>query len=279
MIRSLFSAVSALENLQNGMDVIGNNIANVDTTGFKAQEANFQDQLYQALRPASGTAAGTAGATNPSDVGTGMSLAEITNDMSQGTLQNTGRTLDLAIQGNGFFAVEAPDGTIYYKRDGVFNLDANGDLVDENGDLLLGTGSTTVTPVTIQLGTSVAPVSTMNIAQNGVITYTTLGSTTSSSATIGLAMFSNPEGLARVGDNMFAVSTNSGQPTFTTSTSLANTGGFGSINSGYLESSNVNLANEFANLIVTERSYEANTKMITTSDQMLLDLLNLKAAP
>jgi len=119
----------------------------------------------------------------------------------------------------------------------------------------------------------------MNIAQDGVITYQTIGSTTTATATIGLAMFSNPEGLNRLGDNMYEASVNSGNPTFTTSTSLANSSGFGSINSGYLESSNVNLANEFANLIVTERSYEANTKMITTSDQMLLDLLNLKAQP
>jgi len=268
MIRSLFSAVSALENLQNGMDVIGNNIANVDTTGFKAQEASFQDMLYQQLRAGSATTSGGAGAVNPSYVGTGMNLAEITNDMSQGTLQNTGRTLDLAIQGNGWFAVQNAAGNTFYERAGVFNLDASNNLVDANGNVLLDNNGGA-----INLGSS--PIATLNIAQNGQITYTTTAApnTETNGPIIGLTMFPNQEALTRMGNNLYAANAESGTGTAYQPTQS----GTGTINSGYLESSNVNLANEFANLIVTERSYESNTKMITTSDQMLLDLMNLKA--
>jgi len=269
MIRSLFSAVSGLENLQNGMDVIGNNIANVDTTGFKAQEANFQDMLYQQLRAGSATTSGGAGAVNPSQVGTGMDLAEITTDQSQGTLESTGRTLDLAIQGNGYFAVQNASGQTFYTRAGVFNIDANGNLVDPNGNVVLDSGG-----APINLGSS--PLASVNIAQNGVITYTTAASpnNTITGPTIGLTMFPDPGALTNAGNNLYSANTNlTGSPT----TSQPTTQGLGSVNSGYLETSNVNLANEFANLIVTERSYEANTKMITTSDQMLLDLMNLKA--
>ena len=272
MIRSLFSAVSGLENLQNGMDVVGNNIANVDTTGFKSQEATFQDMLYQSLRAGSATTAGGAGAVNPSNVGTGMNLAEVTNDMSQGTLQNTGRTLGLAIQGNGWFSVQDAAGDIYYKRDGVFNLDATNNLVDENGNVLLDNGG----PPGAAINLGATALATVNIAQNGVITYTTTAAPTVTvpGPTIGLSMFPDQEALTRVGDNLYTANATLTGPI---TNSQPTTAGTGSINSGYLESSNVNLANEFANLIVTERSYEANTKMITTSDQMLLDLMNLKA--
>ena len=264
MIRSLYSGVSGMKSHQVRMDVVGNNIANVNTNGYKSSRANFQDTLYQTIRYGSANA-GVNGGINPSQVGLGMTVSSITNDMKQGAQQTTSRPLDLAIQGNGWFTVT--DGTTnYYTREGVFYVDNAGDMVNSSGLKVLDTGGNP-----INFGTN--GIATINIAKDGSITATDLTGTDISPATgIGLAMFSNQDGLERVGRNLYVESVASGAPIDGT----PGAGGFGDINSGYLEMSDVDLTDEFANMITTQRGYQASARTITTSDQMLMELLDLK---
>lgn len=263
MIRSLYSGVSGLRNHQIRMDVIGNNIANVNTTGFKGSRANFQDVLSQTIRPAGGPGA-NYGSTNPSQVGLGMTLAGISTNMGQGALQNTGRTLDVAIQGNGFFIIQKPDGQKYYTREGIFFVDANGDLVNSNGYYVLDDSGT----AKITVGTSVG---TISISEKGEVIAdgTSVG-------TIGLATFPNSEGLEKVGQNLFRETQASGAVAINKAgnagTAVANT----TLSSGYLEMSNVDLSEEFTNMIVTQRGYQANARVITVSDTLLQELVDLK---
>jgi flagellar hook protein FlgE len=271
MIRSLYSGSSGMKNHQIRMDVIASNIANVNTTGFKSNRANFQDAIYQALRSPSAPSGGTSGAgsINPSQVGTGMSVASIGTNMTQGSMQNTGRTLDMAIQGNGFFCVT--DGTNrYYTRNGVFNIDKNGAVVDSNGNQLVDDGGTG-TAITITGGTGV--VGTIDIGKDGTITATdTDGAAMTVSGVIGLYSFANQEGLKKIGQNYYQeVTATSGA-----ATAITTVGTTSEIDSGYLEMSNVSLTDEFVDMITTQRGYQANARSITTSDQMLQELLELK---
>ncbi|MFX4261948.1 flagellar hook-basal body complex protein [Pelotomaculum propionicicum] len=266
MIRSLYSGVSGMKNHQIRMDVIGNNIANVNTSGFKSGRANFQDTLYQLIRSASAGTASALGGINPSQVGLGMSVSSITSNMGQGNMQSTGRTLDLAIQGNGWFAVSQDGGTTqYFTREGIFYIDDVGNLVNSNGYCLLDDNGEP-----INLGTD--GVATLNISQAGVITGTDLAGANLAPVIIGLAMFPNQEGLERVGQNLFRESAASGVPVV----GVPGAGGYGTINSCYLEMSNVDLTEEFTNMIITQRGYQANARTITTSDEMLEELLNVK---
>ncbi|MGB9904720.1 MAG: flagellar hook-basal body complex protein [Desulfotomaculales bacterium] len=277
MLRSLFSGVSGLRSHQVRMDVIGNNIANVNTSGFKSSRANFQDTLYQLLRPASASNASSGlGGTNPNQVGLGTGISSITNNMGQGALQATGRTLDLAIQGNGWFVV-SPDGgnTKYYTREGIFYIDNAGYLVNSNGYQVLDTGG-----APINFGTS--GVATVNISMDGTITAKDLtGSviTITGTGKIGLAMFTNQDGLERVAQNLYRESPASGAPIAPTTGDTfgtAGSGGYGTINSGYLEMSNVDLSDEFTNMIITQRGFQANARVITVSDTLLQELVDLK---
>lgn len=269
MIRSLYSGVSGMKNHQIRMDVIGNNIANVNTFGFKSSRANFQDTLYQAIRSASAADADLGG-ISPSQVGMGMSVSSVTSNMGQGNMQSTGRTLDLAIQGNGWFAVSksnSPDleTNTFYTREGVFYIDNEGNLVNSNGYYLLDTGVGI-----ISLGTD--GVATLSISEAGIITGKDLNDNDLGPFTIGLAMFPNQDGLERAGQNLFHQSAASGDATLGEPT----VDGYGSISSHYLEMSNVDLTDEFTNMIITQRGYQASARTITTSDQMLEELLNVK---
>lgn len=276
MIRSLYSGVSGMKNHQIRMDVIGNNIANVNTTGYKSGRANFQDILYQTMispvAPVNDTDG--SGSINPAQIGTGMTVASIGVNMEQGTLQNTGRTLDLAIQGNGFFCVT--DGTdYYYTRNGVFYIDKNGYIVDSNGyQLVDGSGSSGSPGSPIQLGSGTDVVSTISISKNGTITATNIeGVDISPSNKIGIYTFANQDGLSKIGQNYYQVTAASGEATAMDEDDV---GVISQIQSGYLEMSNVNLTDEFVNMITTQRGYQANGRVITTSDQMLQELLELK---
>lgn len=276
MIRSLYAAVSGLRNHQIRMDVIANNVANVNTTGFKSSRANFQDVLSQTLR-AAGDAGEGFGATNPAQVGLGMSLAGISMNFAQGALQNTGRTLDVAIQGNGFFVIKklAEEEMHYVTREGVFFIDNEGYLVNSNGYFVCKEDGDVIQvasdPATIE---SIAITDTGKIIVNG-----------SEVATIGLAFFPNPEGLEKVGQNLYRATPASGgydpdagvssaniNIAGTADTPLANT----RLASGYLEMSNVDLSEEFTNMITTQRGYQANARVITVSDTLLEELVNLK---
>ena len=272
MIRSLYSGVSGMKNHQIRMDVIGNNIANVNTFGFKSSRANFQDTLYQAIRSASAADADLGG-ISPSQVGMGMSVSSVTSNMGQGNMHSTGRTLDLAIQGNGWFAVSksnSPDleTNTFYTREGVFYIDNEGNLVNSNGYYLLDSEEGI-----ISLGTD--GVATLSISEAGIITGKDLNDNDLGPFTIGLAMFPNQDGLERAGQNLFRQSAASGKP-IGDRLGEPTVDGYGSISSHYLEMSNVDLTDEFTNMIITQRGYQASARTITTSDQMLEELLNVK---
>ncbi|MCL6558643.1 MAG: flagellar hook-basal body complex protein [Firmicutes bacterium] len=271
MLRSLFSGASGLRAHQVRMDVIGNNIANVNTTGFKSSRANFQDLLSQTLRSPLG-ATTTAGSINPAQVGIGVMVAGINTKMDQGGLQMTGRTLDLAIQGNGFFIIKKnsgdPDENAFYTREGIFYTSFDGSsyyLVNSNGYFVCDSSGQP-----INLGSD--PIETINISDTGDIII----NGTAITQRIALATFPNTGGLERVGQNLFRETPASGEHSYDnpgdTGTRVTNS----RINSGYLEMSNVDLSEEFTNMITTQRGFQANARVITVSDTLLQELVDLK---
>ncbi len=275
MLRSMYSGISGLKNFQTKLDVIGNNVANVNTYGFKKGRTTFSDQISQTIAGATGpSTAGGKGGTNSKQVGLGASLASIDTITTQGSMQNTGRQLDLAISGNGYFIVN--DGTSdYYTRAGNFYLDQNGDIVNSDG-LFLGSNNTKITIPTDAQSFSVGSDGKISV----VLADGTLD-TTPREFTI--ALFANPEGLTKIGTNLYQQSSNSG--TFVPGTAVApgssgesapEQNGAGSIKSGFLEMSNVDLSEEFTEMIVAQRAFQSNTKIITTSDEILQELVNLK---
>ncbi|WP_031518095.1 flagellar hook-basal body protein [Desulfofalx alkaliphila] len=287
MLRSLYSGVAGLGAHRTRMDVIGNNIANVNTTAFKNSRANFEDVLYQKISSGGNS-------KNAAFVGTGVNVAGISTDFTQGALQNTGRTLDLAIQGEGFFVV-SNDGTVTdgaafdptqrrvnFTRDGVFFIDKDGFLVNSNGYKVLADAGTNQTrAIQIDLEDSSGnplTVETINISPDGQITGTytngaplTFDGVAGNSVQLSIATFANNEGLDKVGNNLFAEAASiSGDAVYGVAS------GETSIASGYLEMSNVDLSNEFVNIITTQRGFQANARTITVSDSILEELINLK---
>lgn len=403
MMRSLFSGVSGLKNHQTQMDVIGNNIANVNTVAFKASRVTFEDILSQTLEGARSPVAGGPGGVNPTQIGLGMTISSVDTIFTAGSLQTTDNPTDLAIQGDGFFVVSDGNRT-YYTRDGSFSMSADGSLVTSGGYRVQGwladsDGNIDTTQalqnVVIPVGTQMKPKATENIlfegnldanfadattwttntqvydslgnAHNLVVVFTKNGENTwgweatldgtqsggtgtvtfgtdglvSAGGTgslvftipganalnitvdfsrmtqfggtptayvnlqdgyeagsletvsvdssgiitgiftngqskalgqIALATFPNPAGLTKMGGNLYQISNNSGAPNI----GAANSGGRGSIAVGALEMSNVDLAQEFTNMIITQRGFQANSRVITTSDEMLQDLINIK---
>uniref|UniRef100_A0A7U3YGJ5 Flagellar hook protein FlgE n=1 Tax=Geobacillus sp. (strain Y4.1MC1) TaxID=581103 RepID=A0A7U3YGJ5_GEOS0 len=267
MLRSMYSGISAMKNFQVKLDVIGNNIANVNTYGFKKGRTIFKDLVSQQIAGASGPTANRGG-VNPKQVGLGMQLAAIDTVHTQGSTQPTGRPLDLAISGDGFFVLEDANGTNrLYTRAGNFYLDAgdgtNRYIVSADGRYLLGTSGRIRIPVTAQ---------SVSIGTDGTVSYVDANGQLQTAGKIRLAKFSNNEGLEKVGDNLFRPTANSGDP------QIGDVGdnGTGTIVSGALEMSNVDLAEEFTEMIVAQRGFQANTRIITTSDEILQELVNLK---
>jgi len=392
MLRSLFSGISGLRAHQQMMDVTGNNIANVNTTGYKASQVTFQDTLSQLVR-AAGTPQNGNGGTNPAQVGLGVRLGGIENNFTQGASQNTGRNTDLMIQGDGFFVVDNA-GQELFTRNGSFNFDSSGSLVTSDGSIVQGwaanasgaintnaaqgpiklplstqlpptaTDKATVTgnlpadttgtnpivtsmttfdaqgnkvtmsatftfvnqnqwtldltdggvaggPYTLDFTNGANPVATPSPVTVGGITvdiskmtsYAGLSTVTSTAngsaaggiqsftispdgtlvgvfsnglkqtlAQLAVATFGNPGGLEKSGDSMYRTTGNSG----TAQLGVAGTAGRGALQQGALEMSNVDLAQEFTNLVIAERGFQANSRVITTSDEILQDLVNLK---
>ena len=292
MIRSLFSGASGMKNHQIRMDVIANNVANVNTYGFKAARCNFQDTLYQIMRaPSSGP-----GGVNPSQVGLGVMVSSITTDTGQGALQSTGRMLDVSVQGNGWFILSIDrDPTVTvdgvgapherYTREGVFYIDNTGYLVNSNGYYVCDADGE---PIFFdQLGNGTDPaeyaIDTINIEKDGTITYTVLNKDdvfqANGGTPIGLAMFANQDGLRRDGQNLFRISPASGNAADAggaTRFGVPSEEGYGFLSAGYLEMSNVDLTDEFIFMITTQRGYQANARTVTTSDAILEELLNIK---
>ncbi len=270
MIRSLFSGVSSVKNHQVRMDTVANNIANVNTYGFKSGRVTFQDNLNQMLR--------SGGASrNAAQVGTGTTLAAIGNNMGNGPQQMTGRTLDLAINGQGFFKVQqaSPDGggavadnsSILYTREGAFFLDKEGYIVNANGYYLLDEGDS---PQSV--GDDLTQIASISVDKNGKITVINNDDSTVE-IQLTLAVFNNPEGLEKKGSNLFSKTVASGDD-MNSGTLPSEMGS--EINSGYLEMSNVDLSEEFTSMITTQRGYQAGSRIITVSDTLLEELINLK---
>lgn len=261
-MQSLNIAATGMMAQQLNVEVISNNIANMRTTGFKRQRAEFQDLLYQNLRRI-GSTSSEAGTIVPSgvQVGAGVKTGATYRIMTQGTLARTEKTLDLALRGEGYFQIDLPDGRSAFTRDGSFERNADGNLVTLDG-------------YTVQPGITI-PADARSISINAEGTVEVLVGTSSTPQTAGqisLARFSNPAGLEGIGDNLFLETPSSGAP----STGTAGSTGFGNLSQGYLEQSNVNSVSEISDLIMAQRAYEMNTKVITVSDEMMSSTANLK---
>ncbi|ARF15323.1 flagellar basal body rod protein FlgG [Sporosarcina sp. P12(2017)] len=264
MIRSMYSGISGLKNFQTKLDVIGNNIANVNTYGFKKGRTVFKDLYSQTVAGATGPG-DTRGGVNPKQVGLGAQLATIDTMHSPGSTQFTGNTLDLAIEGDGFFIVEDGNDEKLYTRAGNFYLDKDGNIVDGDGRYLSKEGGGSI-EVPLEA-------TSLSIGQDGVVKYV-LDGILEGEDVVALAKFSNPGGLTKIGGNLYQESANSGVAEDGTGAPLID--GRGAIKSGSLEMSNVDLSEEFTEMIVAQRGFQANTRIITTSDEILQELVNLK---
>ena len=260
MINSLWIAKTGMTAQQTQLDVISHNLANVSTNGFKRNNAVFEDLIYQNLRQ--------VGAQNDEQnqlptglhLGLGVRTVATSRTFTQGSLQQSNNSLDVAINGNGFFEVNLPDGTIGYTRDGSFQLDAQGRMVTSSG--LPVANGITVPPNTIKV----------SISADGIVSATLPGNPAPQQlGNIAMSSFVNPAGLEPVGQNMYKESAASGQP----QQGQPGTNGLGFIKQGFLEASNVNVVEELVTMIQTQRAYEMNSKAISTSDQMLAKLSQL----
>ena len=257
MIRSLWIAKTGMEGQQSALDAISNNLANVGTNGYKRGGVAFEDLMYQNLRSPGANSSDQTVLPTGLQVGLGVRVAASTRDFSQGTLQQSGNALDLAINGAGFFQITLPDGTTGYTRDGSFQKDANGQLVTNAGYVL-------------QPGITVPPTaSSVDIAADGTVTATILNQTAPQKlGQIQLASFINPAGLESRGGNLYSETSASGAP----QAAAPGTAGHGSLLQTFTEGSNVNVVQELVSMIATQRAYELNSKAIQTSDQMLQKL-------
>jgi len=266
MQRSLFAGISGLNAHQLMIDVAANNIANVNTAGYKASSTVFEDTLSQTLAGA-GQASSPVGGTNPVQVGMGVKMAATNMDFTEGAPEATGVPSNLMINGDGFFVLEKA-GVQMFTRCGEFTRDSVGYLTTSDGALVCDDTGNPVDLSALQSGQYVS----FSIGQDGVVNGIDNNGVATQIAQIGLATFPNPHGLEKVGHNDYIRSASSGSPSIGTPI----TGGRGSLSSGYLEGSNVDLAKELTSLIVAERGFQANSKSITTSDEVLQTLVNLK---
>lgn len=257
MINSLWISKTGMEAQQMQLDVISNNLANVSTNGFKRANAVFEDLMYQNLRQVGANSSEQSQLPTGLQIGLGVRTVATSRSFAQGNLQQSGNKLDVAVQGNGFFQVTMPDGTTNYTRDGSFQVNSQGQLVT-------ATGLPVADGVTVPANaTSVA------IGGDGVVTAQIPGSAAPQTiGTIALASFINPAGLEPKGQNLYAESAASGQPTSGT----PGENGMGALMQGFVETSNVNVVQELVTMIQTQRAYEMNSKAIQTSDQMLQKL-------
>jgi flagellar basal-body rod protein FlgG len=260
MIRSLWVAKTGLEAQQTNVDVISNNLANVSTNGFKRQRPVFEDLLYQTLRQPGAQSTQQTQVPSGLQLGTGVRPVATARIFTTGNLQNTGNPLDLAVNGNGFFQVTLPDGSVSYTRDGAFQLDNQGQMVTSNGYPLQPTITIPPNAVSITVGSD----GTVSVLAAGATAPTQVGQ-------IQLANFINPAGLQARGENLFLETAASG----TAQTNVPGTNGLGALNQGFVETSNVNVTEELVNLITAQRAFEINSRSIQSSDQMLQKLTQL----
>lgn len=322
MLRSMYSGISGMKNFQTKLDVIGNNIANVNTYGFKKGRVIFKDLISQTTSGAS-SATATRGGINAKQVGLGSQIAAIDTIHGTGSLQTTSRVLDCAISGDGFFVVADYDSTgnaastpftnLQYTRAGNFYMDADGFLVNSDGKYLFGVSVNAANPTAptydktapgdytnytlaedptlndptnplVTVGEDAAAVGTVSMIQiptdaqemsvgvDGKVTFVGSDGKLYFAGQLVMAKFANAGGLTKSGSNYYTESSNSGTPLYAAGTE----NGMGSVQSGFLEMSNVDLSEEFTEMIVAQRGFQANTRIITTSDEILQELVNLK---
>ena len=260
MIRSLWTAKSGLEAQQFNVDVISNNLANVSTNGFKRVRPIFNDLLYQTLRQPGAQSSQLTQLPTGLQVGTGAAPVATVRIFTTGNLQQTGNSLDLAVNGRGFFQILLPDGTTGYTRDGAFQIDSQGQVVTALGFQLQPGITIPADALTITIGGD----GTVSVTQPGAASPTQVG-------TIQLADFINPAGLQSRGDNLFLETAASGPP----NVNQPGTSGLGLINQGFVETSNVSVTEELVNLITAQRAFEINSRAVQTSDEMLQRLTQL----
>ncbi|MBW2516651.1 MAG: flagellar basal-body rod protein FlgG [Deltaproteobacteria bacterium] len=261
MIRSLWTSATGMQAQELNIDVIANNLANVNTSGFKKSRAEFQDLLYESMRPAG--AASSADTTVPTGIqlGHGTRPSAVQKMFSQGDFQNTQNELDWAIEGDGFFQIEMPNGDTGYTRSGEFKLDADGRIVNPDGFPLIPELAVPTDTISISVGLD----GTVSVVQAGDATPVEIGN-------VQLARFVNPAGLRSLGKNLYSPTNASGDEL----TGTPGENGFGTLAQGFLEMSNVSVVDEMVNMITAQRAYETNSKVITTADDMLQLANNLK---
>lgn len=261
MLRSLYTAGTGMVAQQQNLDVISNNLANVNTTGFRGQRAEFQDLIYQTMRNATKGENGSPGTPEGIQFGLGTKISATASIFTQGSPQQTNDPLNVMIEGDGFFKVLQPDGKAAYTRDGTFKLDAEGKVMTSDGMAL-------DPEITIQQGSTA-----ITVGQDGTVSAILPGA--SSATAVGkvqLTQFANPGGLHRLGGNLFAESDASGSPV----DGAPGTNGSGKLLGGYIETSNVQVVDEMTRMITAQRAYEINSKAIQTADDMLGIVSNLK---
>jgi flagellar basal-body rod protein FlgG len=261
MIRSLFIAATGMNAQNLKIDVIANNLANVNTVGYKRSRADFQDLMYQTLRVPGATSAEGNQIPSGIQVGLGTKPVAVQKIFQQGDFVQTGNNLDLVIEGDGFFQIAMPDGTITYTRTGAFQMDSDGRVVNSDGYPL----EPAITIPDDTLDISVGSDGKVTVTQANSNTVTEIGQ-------IELTRFINPKGLKAIGKNLFSPTDSSGEPT----TLNPGSEGVGTIAQGFLENSNVNIVEEMVNMIISQRAYEINSKAIQTSDEMLQLANNLR---
>ncbi|MGD2184581.1 MAG: flagellar basal-body rod protein FlgG [Desulfobacterales bacterium] len=261
MIRSLWTSATGMQAQELNIDVISNNLANVNTSGFKKSRAEFQDLLYENIRPAGAASSQDTIVPTGIQLGHGTRPAAVQKLFAQGDFQNTQNELDWAIEGNGFFQIELPSGEISYSRSGEFKLDVDGRIVNPDGFPLLPELTVPTDTVSISVGMD----GTVSVIQAGDSTPVEIGS-------IQLTRFINPAGLRNLGRNLYVPTEASGVGI----TGIAGENGFGTIAQGFLEMSNVSVVDEMVNMITAQRAYETNSKVIQTADDMLQLANNLK---
>ncbi len=262
MLRAMSTAASGMKAQQLNIDTIANNLANVNTAGYKKSQAEFQDLLYEQVVPSGSTRGG--GLSNPQrvEVGHGVKLVATNKDFSIGTISQTGNPLDLLIEGDGFFQLRLPDSSLGYTRDGSFKLDAERNVVTSAGYRM-------EPPIQVP-----ADATEISIARDGTVSVKLAGdnATIQDLGQLELARFPNPAGMTNRGGNVFLESAGSGTPLL----AIAGQEGLGEISSGYLELSNVQTVDELVNMITAQRAYELNSKAISMADEMMQTLNNLK---
>ncbi len=261
MDRSLFIAATGMEAQRINIDVISNNLANVNTTGYKKSRADFQELMYQTVITAGAESSEGTEVPTGIQLGLGVRPAAVQKIFQQGDFVSTGNSLDMVIEGKGFFQIATPDGEIAYTRAGAFKLDSEGNIVNSDGYPM--EPAITIPSNTLEI--TVSADGTVSVLQAGSSTPVDAGQ-------IETAQFVNPGGLKAIGKNLFLPTGSSGEAT----TGNPGSEGLGSINQGFIELSNVNVVEEMVNMIVSQRAYELNSKVIQSTDEMLALANNIK---